>query len=113
MKILTSSTCELVLDKSVDKNSAEPGETLSYTITYTNVGEGNANTIIILETIPTNSTYITDSAGGAGMTIQYSHDGGSNFDNSQAAPVTNISYSRSTPLLPGQNGSVTLQVKVD
>ena len=104
---------ELTLNKSVDKPTAVPGEVLSYTIIYSNIGTGNANNIIITESIPTNSTYVTGSAGGAGMVIQYSHDGGFNYDSSEAAPVTDIMYSRSTPLAPGNSGSITLQVTVD
>lgn len=104
---------ELTLTKSVDKNSAEPGEVLTYTITYSNVGSGDATNIIILETIPVNTTYVTNSATGTGMTIKYSHDGGSNFDTSQAAPVTHISFSRSTPLISGGSGSISMQVTID
>jgi len=104
---------ELTLTKAVDKNTAEPGEVLTYTITYSNVGSGNATNIIILEAIPANTTYITDSASGAGMTIEYSHDGGSTFDGSQAAPVTHISFTRSTALIPGDSGTISLQVTID
>ncbi|MFO7890213.1 MAG: choice-of-anchor D domain-containing protein, partial [bacterium] len=104
---------ELTLTKAVDKNTAEPGEVLTYTITYSNAGSDDATNIIILEAIPANTTYVTNSASGAGMTIEYSHDGGSSFDTSQAAPVTHVSFTRSTLLIPGDSGIISLQVTID
>lgn len=38
-----------------------PGDTLIYTITYTNTGSGNANSIVISDVSPTNTTYLANS----------------------------------------------------
>ncbi len=102
----------LTLNKSVDKSSAAPGDTVTYTVTYSNTGDGNASFVFILESIPDNTDYITDSAAGAGMTILYSHNGGISYDGDQTPPVTNLSYQLSGTLAPGASGSVSFQVIV-
>lgn len=55
----------IILQKQVDKSEAETGETLTYTITYTNTGDAQATNIIITDNIPTNTTYIDNSATGS------------------------------------------------
>ncbi len=40
---------------------ARPGDTLVYTITYTNTGSGTANQIVITDMSPTNTNYISNS----------------------------------------------------
>ena len=49
----------LSLVKSVDKSSAAPGDTITYTINYSNSGNGNATYVFILESIPDNTDYVT------------------------------------------------------
>jgi uncharacterized repeat protein (TIGR01451 family) len=97
----------------VDKNNAAPGEELTYTIIYSNIGDANATAVIILETIPDNTTYVTSSAAGSGITILYSHDDGSNYDTSETPPVTNLQFQRAAALTPGESGSVTFKVIID
>jgi uncharacterized repeat protein (TIGR01451 family) len=100
----------LDLVKSVDKASALPGDTLTYTVNYSNSGDGDATSVIILESIPQNTIYVSGSAAGAGMTVLYSHDGGSSFDSDPTAPVTHLSFQRSAALPPGSDASLTFQV---
>ncbi|MBN1129419.1 MAG: DUF11 domain-containing protein [Chitinispirillaceae bacterium] len=102
----------LALSKSVDKSSATPGDTLTYTVSYLNNGDGNASIVIILESIPVNTDYVTNSATGADMTVTYSHNGGISYDASQTPPVTNLSFQRSTALTPGSGASVSFKVTV-
>ena len=104
---------QLTLTETVDKSNAMPGDTLTYTITYMNIGEDNATAVIITEDIPGETTYVLDSAEGTGMTILYSHDGGSNFDTSQTAPVTDVQYQLGGNLAPGGSGTVSFKVRVD
>ena len=104
---------ELALTETVDLAVAAPGDTLTYTVIYSNVGVGLATNVVVDEVIPDNVTYLTNSAAGEGMIIVFSHDNGNNFDASQTAPVTHIRYRRSTALLPGANGTVTFRVIVD
>lgn len=52
---------ELTLAKLVDKANAEPGETLTYTITVANGGSGVATTVVVSDVIPTNTSYVAGS----------------------------------------------------
>jgi uncharacterized repeat protein (TIGR01451 family) len=103
----------LVLSKNVDKASAAPGEELTYTVDYGNEGTGDATAVAILDKVPVHATYVQGSASGSGMTITYSHDNGSSYDGSDAAPVTHVRYQRGTALPPGQAGSVSFKVRVN
>ena len=104
---------QLVLVKSVDQASATPGDTLTYTINYSNSGDGDATSVIILDSVPTNTTYIENSAAGSGMTLLFSHDGGGSYNASQTAPVTDLQYQRGATLVSGGSGSITFKVKID
>ena len=103
----------LELSKSTDKASALPGETVEYTIIYSNTGTADATAVVILDAIPPNTTYVTSSASAAGMTLLFSHDDGLNYDFSQAAPVTHLQFQRTTPLSPGNSGTITFEVTID
>ncbi|MDX9778500.1 MAG: DUF11 domain-containing protein [bacterium] len=98
--------------KSVDRMSAQPGDTLSYTVHYSNNGDGDATSVIILENIPANTVYVPSSASGAGMIVLYSHNGGISFDADPSPPVTNLSFQRTANLAPEENASLTFKVIV-
>lgn len=102
----------LNLVKSVDRMSAQPGDTLSYTVHYSNNGDGDATSVIILENIPANTVYVPSSASGAGMIVLYSHNGGISFDADPSPPVTNLSFQRTANLAPEENASLTFKVIV-
>ena len=103
----------LTIEKSASPpsgSSVNPGQTITYTITYGGTGATN---IVIIDAIPTYTTYVTGSASGAGTTITYSHDGGSNWDGIDSPPVTHIKWERAS-LTAGTTGeTVSFQVKVD
>ena len=104
---------ELTLTETVDLAVAAPGDILTYTVAYSNIGVGLATNVEIDQDIPDNATYVENSATGVGMTITYSHDGGSTYNSVQEDPVTTVKFSRNTSLLSGANGTVTFQVVVD
>ncbi len=56
-----------------------PGETVFYTITFTNVSEEAADRVVITNPIAENLIYLDGSAFGAGMDIVFSVDGGETF----------------------------------
>jgi len=51
----------LCLAKSVDKAQAKPGEELLYTIHYRNAGDGGAQTLVVMDTVPLHTTYVPGS----------------------------------------------------
>jgi len=104
---------ELFLVETVDQSLALPGDTLTYTVTYSNIGVGIAKNVVVDQAIPANATYVENSAAGAGMTITFQHVAAGGYDASQAAPVTDIKYERALDLEPGANGIITFKVVVD
>lgn len=44
---------DVVITKTVDKHSAESGETINYLLTYSNNGPDSANNVTINDTFPT------------------------------------------------------------
>ncbi len=103
---------QLVLSKSVDKGTAAPGEELTYTIGYENIGDGNATAVTVLETIPARTTFVTGSVSASGMNVFYSHNGGSSYDGADTAPVTHIRFQRPSALAPAESGEVTFRVRI-
>ncbi|MCM8769835.1 MAG: hypothetical protein NC911_09275, partial [Candidatus Omnitrophica bacterium] len=49
------------LVKQVNKTTAIPGEEIIYTVYYTNLGTAGAKTLVIMDSIPANTTYVTGS----------------------------------------------------
>ncbi len=52
---------QIVLTKYVTPSSAQPGEEILYTVWYRNLGDLAATTLIISDSIPLNTTYVTGS----------------------------------------------------
>ncbi len=104
---------ELSLVETVDQTLAAPGDTLTYTVVYSNVGDGIAFNVVVNQAIPANATYVENSAAGAGMTITFQHTIAGGYDASQAAPVIDIKYERALDLEPGGSGTVSFGVVVD
>lgn len=103
----------LTLSESVNLATAVPGDTLTYTVVYSNVGEGLATSVIIVEDIPVETSYVTSSTAGDNMTIEYSQDGGSNYSGTQSTLVTHIRFTRTLSLVAGGNGTLTFMVTVN
>ena len=86
----------ITLSKSADVTTAEPGDTITYTLTYGNTGPGDATNLVITDTIPTNTTLVPGSISGGGT-------------ESGGVITWNLG-----PLLAGQiNRTVTFAVTVD
>jgi len=105
-------TPAMTLVKAVSDNSGPPGTLLTYTVTYLSNGTTPAYNVAIIDEVPPNTVYEPGSAGGAGTTIEFSHDGGAGFDGSEAAPVTHIRWSFSAPLAPGDTGQVSFRATI-
>ncbi|MFQ6604720.1 MAG: hypothetical protein ACE5D8_04110 [Fidelibacterota bacterium] len=100
---------QLVLSKTVDTYNAVPGDTLTYTVYYSNAGDDNATFVFILESIPAHTQFVPGSAQGSPINILFSPDGGISYGSNQTN-VTDISFQRLTPLLPGESGFVIFRV---
>lgn len=65
-----------------------PGETVFYTITFTNMSDEVADRVVITNPIAENLVYLDGSAFGAGMDIVFSVDGGETFAAADDLTVT-------------------------
>lgn len=104
---------ELTLSVNVDLTVAAPGDTLTYTVVYSNVGPGLATDVVVDQAVPVSSTYVENSAAGTGMVITFQHETNGGYDLSQTAPVTDIRYERTADLPSGGSGTVTFKVVID
>jgi uncharacterized repeat protein (TIGR01451 family)/fimbrial isopeptide formation D2 family protein len=102
-------TSGLELTKAVDKTTASPGETITYTLTYTNNGIGELDEIVIYDTTPAFTTYLSTPATpvfpqaltGVVITEPGVGDTGS------------ITWTFTGQLQPGETGTLTYEVVVD
>ncbi|MFC1494904.1 hypothetical protein ACFL6W_06480 [Thermodesulfobacteriota bacterium] len=69
---------QIGLTKSVDKATAAPGEEVIYSVFYKNSGDGSAHSLIVFDTVPTNTTYVTGSM----------REGNSGSDYASASPLS-------------------------
>jgi uncharacterized repeat protein (TIGR01451 family) len=54
----------MTITKTVDKDKADPGDTLVYTIVYENEGSGNATNVVIEDTLPADTTFVSATPSG-------------------------------------------------
>jgi uncharacterized repeat protein (TIGR01451 family) len=102
----------ITLVKTVDRANALPGDSLTYTVTYTSTGSVDAHQVVLVDPIPSPTIYESGSATGSNAVIEFSHDGGVSFDASEAAPVTHIRWRFPSPFSPGTTGTVSFRVSV-
>jgi uncharacterized repeat protein (TIGR01451 family) len=110
-----------------DKANVAPGDTVIYTITYSNNGDQPATDIAIKNPIPENMLYVDKSAEGAGARIEFSIDNGKSFSPfaalivknkegrerpARANDITTVRWTLEKPLQPGTTGSVSYRAKV-
>ncbi|MDO8681902.1 MAG: metallophosphoesterase [Armatimonadota bacterium] len=62
----TTGTPNIKLTIIADRATVLPGQAITYTITYSNIGDGKANSVLIENTLPTSLTYVTGSATSSG-----------------------------------------------
>jgi len=102
----------ITLLKSVDKAAVPPGGVLTFSVVYTNTGDADALSVQVVDPVPAPAAYLPGSAAGAGMTIQFSHDGGATWDGLETPPVTHVRWLRAAALAPGASGNVVFQAAV-
>ncbi|MDJ0700763.1 MAG: hypothetical protein QNJ07_12975 [Woeseiaceae bacterium] len=113
--------------KMVPAELVVPGESVYYTITFRNVGEENADNVVITNPIAENLTYVDGSAFGPGTDIQFSADGGATFaaasdltvaENGRQRPATAEDYTHvrwvmQNNLEPGAQGTARFAAVLD
>ncbi len=64
---------DLEITKTVDKATAQPGDTLTYTITLRNLGPVQADNVVVTDVLPNNVTFLDTTGGGvhSGNTITW------------------------------------------
>ncbi|MEW6007306.1 MAG: PQQ-binding-like beta-propeller repeat protein, partial [bacterium] len=100
----------LMFNKSADQAIASPGSTITYTLSYGNIGNLDATNIVIEDLLPStlSVTYIQES--GVGDNIEYCHSG--IWNKLDYPPVTAIRGSIST-LAKGTFGTISFKVLVE
>ena len=72
----------------VPAETVVPGESVVYTITFTNISDDAADNVVITNPIADSLTYVDGSAFGPGAEIQFSVDNGKTFADREALTVT-------------------------
>ena len=64
----------LTLTKAVDRGAANPGDTVTYTLSYANLGDADASAVVVADPVPPRTTFLSASASGAlvGSVVQWS-----------------------------------------
>jgi uncharacterized repeat protein (TIGR01451 family) len=75
----------------VPASSAMPGESLTFTVSYTNEGEGEARDIVLTNPVPEHMVYEGESAGAEATVITFSVDGGVSYGAADSLNVTDES----------------------
>ncbi len=100
-------TAGLKLTKSVDQPTARPGETITYTITYTNNSPGPLRDVVIYDTTPAFSTFLGASNGPLPDSLT-----GVAIDQPALGDEGTVRWTFTGTLAPGSTGTVTLAVKI-
>ena len=116
--------------EAVATDKAASGDTIVYTIKYTNIGKSVAKAVKVMDPIPGHTVYVPDSAAGDDTEITFSTDGGKTFkkppvmvkakDNSgkiveKPAPAeayTHVRWLVNKDIQPGGSGHTSFKVKV-
>jgi uncharacterized repeat protein (TIGR01451 family) len=93
---LSQAQAIITLLKTADKQTAISGDTITYTLTYTNDGASPATNITVSDPIPSGTTYIPNSATSSGQ-----------YNTTENKLTWNI-----PTLAVGANSTATFQVKV-
>jgi uncharacterized repeat protein (TIGR01451 family) len=100
--------CKLEFTKSVDKENAEPGDTVKYTINYENIGDGNCTGtgVKIYDNLDDRLTYVDNSL--TGNEYNGNGDGITLFEEFNGVnPIANAHI-----IIPGESGAISFQATI-
>jgi uncharacterized repeat protein (TIGR01451 family) len=123
--VVDSSVGLLVLQKEVDTTEAQPGDVLTYTISYTNTGVDSVQSILILDPVSAFVDPMTD-AFGAGLDVEWrkaaapveyltlDEGDGDECEYSVSERLIRVTFSRSSSYVlgPGETGELVYRVIV-
>jgi uncharacterized repeat protein (TIGR01451 family) len=100
---------ELSLLNSASSSTPSPGDTITYTITYHNIGTAAAQDINISNPIPVNTVYVEKSAAGDGAEITVDRK---KVNLPQVGEVTSVNWKITKKVSPGEEGTVSLKAVI-
>ena len=92
------------------------GNAITYTLNYENTGSRNATSVVILDSIPANTTFVAGSASAeSGVSIDFSTDNGFTWGAEPADPTTVTDIRWTVGIVPKNSGplSAGFQVQTD
>ena len=105
-----------------------PGDIVIFTTTYRNIGDKNADAVVIDNPVPQHMTYVDFSAEGKDTSITFSIDDGKSYDfvgklkvknadgtekRAGAKDYTHIRWMLEKPLKPAEKGSVVFRARLN
>jgi uncharacterized repeat protein (TIGR01451 family) len=107
--VTTVASSGLVITKSVDRATARPGDSITYTISYTNLGPQPVSSVVIRDATPPFTTF----ASAACVALGGGLSGCSVSAQPAAGAAGTVVWNFTGSLLPGGTGSVSFVVTVD
>ncbi|SCC13141.1 Uncharacterized protein BTT61001_01569 [Bacillus thuringiensis] len=94
----------VTMAKAVDKNYADIGDTLTYTVAFTGTGNTNANNVIFTDIIPTGTTFVLNSLTIDGTTqVGANPTNGVNIGSITTGSTKNVSFQVVVNTIPASN----------
>ncbi|PHF55864.1 cell surface protein [Bacillus toyonensis] len=94
----------VTMAKAVDKNFADIGDTLTYTVSFTGTGNTNANNVIFTDVIPTGTTFVLNSLTIDGTTqVGTNPANGVNIGSIPTGTTKNVSFQVIVNAIPASN----------
>ncbi|MGG1845873.1 DUF11 domain-containing protein [Bacillus wiedmannii] len=94
----------VTMTKAVDKNFADIGDTLTYTVSFTGTGNTNANNVIFTDIIPTGTTFVLNSLTIDGTTqVGANPTNGVNIGSITTGSTKNVSFQVVVNTIPALN----------
>ncbi|WP_144501919.1 DUF7507 domain-containing protein [Bacillus thuringiensis] len=94
----------VTMTKAVDKNFADIGDTLTYTVSFTGTGNTNANNVIFTDVIPTGTTFVLNSLTIDGTTqVGANPANGVNIGSIPSGTTKNVAFQIVVNTIPASN----------
>lgn len=102
-------TTDLAIFNTADNANPFPGDTVTFTISYHNIGNAFAQDVVITNPIPENMYYVGGSASGANSEITLERK---QVAAPQQGEVVSVKWVVKKRILPGEEGSVSMKAVV-